>query len=69
MYSNSVLKLSNEQVVSTGGLCTCECVTLLWSCNIITLSIHWYIAQNLYPPFYYPSFLAALLRLLSLADS
>ena len=40
-------KLLNEKVLSTGEPCTCEYVPLLQSFRRGTLSIYWYIAQNL----------------------
>ena len=39
-------KLCNKRVWSTGGPCTCGYVTLLLSFHRGTLSINWYIAQN-----------------------
>ena len=45
------LKLFNERALSTGELCTCEYVTLLQSFHRGTLSIYWYIAQNVQPTF------------------
>ena len=40
-------KLRNKRALSTAGEpCTCEYVTLLQSLHTGTLSIHWYIAQN-----------------------
>ena len=41
------LKLFDERALSTRVPCTCEYVTFLWSFHRGTLSIHWYIAQNL----------------------
>ena len=41
----------NQRFLSTGEPCTCEYGTLLQSFHRGTLSIHWYIAQNLYPTF------------------
>ena len=38
-------KLLNEKVLSTGE--PCEYVTLFQSFHRVTLSIHWYIAQNI----------------------
>ena len=38
--------LLNKRVLSTGGPCTCEYVTLLQSFHRGSLSIYWYIAQN-----------------------
>ena len=35
----------------TGEPCTCEYVTLLQSFHRGTLSVHWYVAQNVYPTF------------------
>ena len=60
-------KLLNERVLSTGKPCTCEYVTLLQSFHRGTLSIHWYIAQNLWPTFsmsvlFRPSSKTAMLR-------
>ena len=40
-------KLLNERVLSTREPCTCGYVTLLQSFHRATLSMHWYIAQNL----------------------
>ena len=45
------LKLLNERAFSSGESCTCEYVTLLQSFRRGTLSIHWHIAQNLWPTF------------------
>ena len=39
-------KLCNKKDLSTGGPCTCEYVTLLQPFHRGTVSIHWYIAQN-----------------------
>ena len=39
-------KLWNKRALSTGEPCTCEYVTLLQSFHRGTLSIHWYIVQN-----------------------
>ena len=44
-------KLCNKKVLSTGDPCTCEYVTLLQSFHRGTLSIYWYIAQNVQPTF------------------
>ena len=44
-------KLCNTKVLSAGEPCTCEYVTLLHSFHRGTLSIHWYIAQNVQPTF------------------
>ena len=60
-------KLWNKRALSTEEPCTCQYVTLLQSFHRGTLSIHWYLAQNL--PFPCLSYLDALLRLPSLADS
>ena len=56
-----------EGALSTGEPGTCEYVTLLQSFHRSTLSIHWYIAQTFSLPFPCPSYVDALLRLLSLA--
>ena len=40
-------KFWNKRALRTGEPCTCEFVTLLQSFHRNTLSIHWYIAQNL----------------------
>ena len=45
------LKLLNERAFSSGESCTCKYVTLLQSFRRVTLSIHWYIAQNFWPTF------------------
>ena len=39
-------KLCNKRVLRTEKPCTCEYVTLLQSFHRGTLSIHWYIVQN-----------------------
>ena len=44
-------KLCNKRALSTGEPCTCEYVSLLQSFHRGTLSIHWYIAQNVQPTF------------------
>ena len=44
-------KLCNKRVSSTGEPCTCKYVTLLKSFHRGTLSIHWYIAQNIQSTF------------------
>ena len=44
-------KLCNKRILSTGDPCTCEYVTLLQSFYRGTLSIYWYIAQNVQPIF------------------
>ena len=44
-------KLWNNRALSAGEPCTCEYVTLLQSFHRGTLSIHWYIAQNIQPTF------------------
>ena len=45
------LKLLKENVLTTGDPCTCEYVTLLQSLDGGTLSMHWYIAQNIHSTF------------------
>ena len=42
-------KFWNKRALRSGEPCTCEFVTLLQSFHRNTLSIHWYIAQNLEP--------------------
>ena len=42
-------KLCEKRALSTGELSTCEYVTLLQSFHRGTLSLHWYIAQNVQP--------------------
>ena len=44
-------KLCNRRALTTGEPCTWEYVTLLQSFHRGTLSIHWYIAQNIQPKF------------------
>ena len=44
-------KLRYKRFLSTGEPSTCEYVTLLQSFHRGTLSIHWYIAQNVQPTF------------------
>ena len=56
------LKLSNERALSTGGPWTCEYVTLLRSFHRGTLSIHWYIAQNVQRTFFIPVLFRRLFR-------
>ena len=65
-------KLWNERALEckgTGEPCICEYVTLLQSFHWDTLSIYWYRAQKFSLPFPCSSYLDALLRLPSLANS
>ena len=45
------LTLLNERALSNGEPCTCEYVILLQSFHGGTLSIQWFIAQNIWPTF------------------
>ena len=55
-------KLCNKRILSTGDPCTCEYVTLLQSFHRGTLSIYWYIAQNVQPIFSMSVLFRSLLR-------
>ena len=46
IFAEIQFKLLNERALSTREPCACEYVTLLQSFHRGTLSIHWYIVQN-----------------------